>query len=136
MKVKYRLCAMIGITALLMMLCACGGDVSNVEQKFAGSEIYSQKDIDSAAVVVKKYFKSNFKGCTLTDIVYPGDDEEQFNALADEYDADQGVILVSSFDTGESGGDGSLNKNSTYDGWQWMLVRSDGGKWRHVDHGY
>ena len=79
---------MIGITALLMMLCACGGDVSNVEQKFAGSEIYSQEDIDSAAVVVKKYFKSNFKGCTLTDIVYPGDDEEQFNALADEYDAD------------------------------------------------
>ena len=63
-------------------------------------------------------------------------DEEQFNALADEYDADQGVILVSSFDTGESGVDASLNKNSTYDGWQWMLVRSDGGKWRHVDHGY
>ena len=136
MKVKYRLCAMIGITALLMMLCTCGGDVSNVEQKFAGSEIYSQEDIDSAAVVVKKYFKSNFKGCTLTDIVYLGDDEEQFNALADEYDADQGIILVSSFDTGESGVDGSLNKNSTYDGWQWMLVRSDGGKWRHVDHGY
>ena len=127
---------MIGITALLMILCACGGDVSNVEQKFIGSEIYSQEDIDSAAVVVKKYFKSNFKGCTLADIVYPGDDEEQFNTLADEYDADQGVILVSSFDTGESGGDGSLNKNSTYDGWQWMLVRSDGGKWRHVDHGY
>ena len=136
MKLKYKLCIMICITVSLMLLCACGGDVSNVEQKSVGSEIYSQEDIDNAAVVVKKYFKDNFKGCTLIDIVYPGDDEEKFKALADEYDADEGIILVSRFETGESGGDGSLNKNSTYDGWQWMLVRSDGGKWRHVDHGY
>ena len=43
---------------------------------------------------------------------------------------------VSSFDVDETGGDGSLNPNSTYDGWCWILVRNTGGRWKHVDHGY
>lgn len=43
---------------------------------------------------------------------------------------------VSSFDVDSSGGDGSLNPNSTYNDWKWILVRTNGGKWQHVDHGY
>lgn len=35
-----------------------------------------------------------------------------------------------------AGGDVSLNPNSTYTRWEWILVRSNGGSWRHVDHGY
>ena len=27
-------------------------------------------------------------------------------------------------------------KRQTYEGWQWILVRSGGGSWRHADHGY
>ena len=34
------------------------------------------------------------------------------------------------------GGDGSLNPNDTYTGWQWILARNKGGKWKHKDHGY
>lgn len=46
------------------------------------------------------------------------------------------IVLLSSFDVDSSGGDGSLNPNSTYSDWKWILVRTDGGKWQHVDHGY
>ena len=35
-----------------------------------------------------------------------------------------------------SGGDGSLNPNSTYKDWIWLLVRNKQGEWKHVDHGY
>ncbi|MGN0339060.1 MAG: hypothetical protein ACI4D0_01045 [Lachnospira sp.] len=34
------------------------------------------------------------------------------------------------------GGDGSSNPNSTYSDWKWILVRTNGGHWQHVDHGY
>ncbi len=37
MKEKRKLCVMICITVVLVVLCACGGDVSNVEQKSADS---------------------------------------------------------------------------------------------------
>jgi len=34
------------------------------------------------------------------------------------------------------GGDGSLNPNSTYDNWDWIMGEKHGGKWEHIDHGY
>ena len=46
------------------------------------------------------------------------------------------MVLLSSFDVDSSGGDGSLNPNSTYDNWMWILVRSKNEEWKHVDHGY
>ncbi len=46
------------------------------------------------------------------------------------------AIDTISFDVDSSGGNGSLNPNSTYSDWKWILVRTDGGKWQHVDHGY
>ena len=50
--------------------------------------------------------------------------------------ADEVIVLISSFDVDSSGGDGSLNPNSTYTRWSWILVRNKNGKWKHVDHGY
>ena len=41
-----------------------------------------------------------------------------------------------SFDVDSSGGDGSLNPDSTYDNWMWILVRNKDGEWKHVDHGF
>ena len=119
-------------------LCSCsGGDVSNVSVKEYESDLYTSKEIASAINVAIKYFKYNFSGCTLTEITYAGDeiteDEKEF---ADIHNADEVIVLVSSFDVDSSGGDGSFNPNSTYTGWEWILVRNNGGKWRHVDHGY
>jgi hypothetical protein len=46
-------------------------------------------------------------------------------------------VLLSDFNVDSSGGDGSLNPNSTYGGWNWILIRdSKTGNWRVDDWGY
>ena len=118
-------------------LCACGGDVSKAKTESVDSEMYSEEDIFSAIETIKKEFKSSWKGCTLTEIHYAGDDtSKDHQDWADRNNADEVIVLLSSFDVDSSGGDGSLNPDSTYDDWMWILVRTNGGKWKYVDHGY
>ena len=122
---------------LVFSLSACGGDVSEVNTHNVNSEIYSQEDINAAIDTIKKEFMMNWGGCTLTEIYYAGDDSSKDHQdWADRNNADEVIVLVSSFDVDSSGGDGSLNPNSTYSDWSWILVRTNGGKWQHVDHGY
>ena len=83
------------------------------------------------------YFRTHFDDCTLLTIAYAGDDSAQeAQEWAAQYEADEAIVLVSSFAVGPTGGDGSLNPNFVYENWQWILVRSNGGAWRHADHGY
>lgn len=103
---------------------------------FNDSNMYSQNEIDDAIKVIVDEFQG-WKGCTLTSIYYGGDElSKAHQEWADRNDADEVIVLLSSFDVDESGGDGSLNPNSTYDDWMWILVRKNGGQWMHVDHGY
>ena len=130
------------ISIVLALVCvlglvACGGNVKNVKITDYSSEIYTNAEIESAIAVAIDYFKKNFEGCTLTEITYLGDDKnEDWKEFAGRNNATDVIVLVSSFDVGASGGDGSLNPNSTYTNWKWVLVRTNGGKWEHVDHGY
>lgn len=111
------------------------GDLEIVE--WGSSELYTDDDIQNAVDTVIAYFKTEFKGCTLTKISYPGDDSSDlFDQWAKEYEADEAIVLKSSFDVGASGGDGSLNPNTTYDDWQWILVRNNGGMWEVATNGY
>ena len=133
--------AFLSVILLLLALYAYGrngsGNVSNVVVVPVQSDIYTDEDIDAAIKTVIKYFKREFSGCTLKEIQYIGDGaEESFNERAEHYKADEAIILVSTFDVDSSGGDGSLNPNSTYDNWEWILIRNANGKWRHIDHGY
>ena len=122
---------------LLVSLCACGGKASEAITHNVDSEMYSQQDIAAAIDVIKKEFKRGWKGCTLTEIYYAGDDKsEDYQEWAYRYNSDKVLVLLSSFNVDSSGGDGSLNPNSTYDNWAWILVRTSGGQWQHVDHGY
>ena len=135
---KKYLCTLL-LCVVLIGLCACGGNISNANTHKVDSEIYSQEDISSAIEVIKKEFSLGWNGCTLTEIYYAGDNttsSEYIRDFADRYDADEVIVLLSSFDVDSSGGDGSLNPNSTYDNWNWILVRNSGGQWKHVDHGY
>ena len=103
---------------------------------FNDSNMYSQNEIDDAIKVIVDEFQG-WKGCTLTSIYYGGDElSKAHQEWADRNDADEVIVLLSSFDVDESGGDGSLNPNSTYDDWMWILVRKNGGQWMHIDHGY
>ena len=133
---KKIVCIMLCIL-LVFSLSACGGDVSEVNTHNVNSEIYSQEDINDAIDTIKKEFKRNWEGCTLTEIYYAGDDSSKDHQdWADRNNADEVIVLLSSFDVGAFGGDGSLNPNSTYSDWNWILVRTNGGHWQHVDHGY
>ena len=87
--------------------------------------------------MISRYFEKEFDGCTLLEIGYVGDqDGKAFIERANQYGVDEVIILVSSFAVGPEGGDGSLNPNDTYRNWKWILGRTNGGQWRHLDHGY
>ena len=125
--------ALVGMLGLV----ACGGNTKNVKITDYSSEIYSDAEIDSAIDVAIDYFEKYFDGCTLTEITYLGDDElDDFQEFAERNNADDVIVLISDFEVDASGGDGSLDPNSTYTDWNWILVRTDGGQWEHVDHGY
>ena len=128
------LCALV----CLLSLAACGGgDVSEVGIRDFESEIYTHKEIQSAIDVTLRYFKRNFDGCKLREITYAGDEKTIANEeWAERHNADDVIVLISTFDVDSSGGDGSLNPDSTYTGWMWILVRDGLGGWKHVDHGY
>lgn len=122
---------------IVFSLSACGENVSEIKTQNIDSEMYSQEDINSAIDIIKKEFESNWKGCTLTEIYYAGDDiSKDYQDVADRNNADEVIVLLSSFDVDSSGGDGSLDADSTYNNWNWILVRTNGGQWQHVDHGY
>ena len=121
----------------VMSLVGCGGNAKNVKITEYTSKKYSNDEIKDAIDVAIDYFTKEFEGCTLTEITYLGDDEnDDWQEFADRNNATDVIVLVSSFDVDASGGDGSLNPNSTYTNWKWILVRTDGGKWKHVDNGY
>lgn len=133
---KKGLLAAAAAVSLLLTGCGLGGDVSRVEvKKWEPSEIYSDEDINDAIDTVKDYFKDNFDGCTLLTLSYT-DDKEEFAEWAEQKEADEAIVLYSSFYVSRNGGDGSLNQDYTYEGWNWILTRDKGDAWRHADHGY
>ena len=124
------------VVAFLLSLCSCGGNIKNVQIVDVDSEIFTSRDIALAIKTAMKYFESEFDGCTLKEIKYIGDEEKKsFYEWAKQYGADEAIVIVSTFDV-ISCDDGSLEAGKTYDNWQWVLVRDNGGKWRHVTHGY
>jgi ABC-type glycerol-3-phosphate transport system substrate-binding protein len=132
-----KLIALVLALVCVIGLVACGGNVKNVKITDYSSEIYSDAEIENAINVAINYFEKNFEGCTLTEITYLGDDElDNWQEFAERNNADDVMVLVSSFNVGASGGDGSLKPNDTYTNWKWVLVRTNDGKWEHVDHGY
>ncbi len=129
------------ILMLSLGLCAClndtGGNVSDVQIINVPSEIYSQAEIDSAIQLVKNDFATDdWHGCTLKELYYAGDSiTKDAQKRASLYKGDEVMVLMSSFYVDSSGGD-TFNPNSTYDRWNWILVRTSKGSWRLVDTGY
>ncbi len=80
-------------------------------------------------------FKMNFTGCELVKLEYSDDFLGQAKGWSEHYEFDKAIVLLSEFKTGDSL-DGSLEPNSIYSNYQWILVRNDGEKWRIKDWGY
>lgn len=120
------------------MLAGCGGgDVRGAKKIVGKSQIFDEGEILRAMDVAIDLFDEGFNGCTLLEIEY---DEEVSNrsakAWAAQYEADEAIVLLSKFTVDETGGDGSLNPNSTYERYQWILTRSGLGGWKLQTWGY
>lgn len=135
MKKLISLIACLLLVIALFTGCSKGGNVEDVQIEHFESEIYTQQDIDTAAQAVLDYFEQNFDGCTMKTLQYAGDDVVEAEEAVRDSDVEV-IVFTSSFDVDASGGDGSLNPNSTYTGWNWIFSRTQGGQWNHVDHGY
>ena len=132
-----KLLAVLSAILLLLTVCSCGGNTTNAAIISVDSDIYTDEDIDAAIETAMNYFKREFSGCTLKEIRYIGDGAKgSYDGWAKQYHADSAIILLSTFEVGPSGGNGSLNPNSTYENWQWILVREANGGWKHATHGY
>lgn len=127
------------VAFLVFLLTGCGenNNIDNINRIASSSEKYTQDQINSAYDIVISYFNREFLDCTLTDIWY---NEAEFSAAENEWkeqdEADRCIVLLSNFDTGSNGGDGSLNPNDTYRNWQWILVSNDDEPWIIKTYGY
>lgn len=110
------------------------GSTWKSEKTIVSNELYSEYEIDQAMNRVKTHFRLHFKGCTLLELVY--DDAKQIPEWADVYGDDDAILLISRFKVGDSGGDGSLNPDTIYGGFQWILTRKKDGKWVLRTWGY
>lgn len=115
-----------------------GARVATAAVTLEPSAVYSERDLRSAVSVVKRKFEWGWPG-TLRSITY---DEEKSSAAAAvwamRYGADEAVILYSDFvaDTKGRVETSGLTPGHVYSGWQWILVRSHGGRWRIKSWGY
>lgn len=99
--------------------------------------VYSEEEVNEAIAIVRKYFRKNFRGCELIELNYNEEDsKEAFDEWAKQYNAEEAIILTSVFITNSKGGDGSLEPNSTYDNWQWILTKSGEENWTLQTWGY
>lgn len=126
------------IMVISMLLSGCGGGNASQVQVITGkSEIFTQREIEDAMETAMDHFRKEFDGCTMTKIEYiESKSEAAAVEWAQQYGADEAIVLYSSFDVDSSGGDGSLNPNSTYNNWQWILTRDEGGEWVLRTWGY
>lgn len=124
--------------SLCLLLTGCGGGNASQVQLITGeSALFTEGEIEAAMEVAMNYFRKEFDGCTMTKIEYI-ESKSQPAALewAQQYGAEEAIVLYSSFDVDASGGDGSLNPNSTYTNWQWILTRDEGENWVLRTWGY
>lgn len=129
------------LIVLSLLLCACGGDVSDVTVNYGESELYSQKDMEMAVEVIKQEF-SSWDGCKLYTIEFTNDEicisegnYYKVNPLKYAEPYDECIVFVSSFRSAKNGGDG-FEADCEYADWNWILVREYGGKWSMLTWGY
>ena len=136
------ICAVLVILVLAAVLVLTGnrGNISNVNRVVGYSALYDENSIKEAFDVIEKKFAKDFKGCTLTELRYDEDVENRFAEEIEKYHKENNqelIVVLSTFDTDEKGGDGEFNPNDTYTNWQWHLVKTaDKKSWDIINWGY
>lgn len=142
---KYK--SIILIIIIIFTLSGCQNSTSQGDIKITldKSAKFSAKEMNDAISAVRSKFSKDFHGCNLTAIWY---DESMSNKEIERY-GDNGsgdvnkaketnvIVLLSDFTVNPSGADVSLNPNSKYSSWKWILTRDNkNDKWSVFDMGY
>ncbi len=120
-----------------LVLASCNGNSSEADMELGNSQLFTQEELKAAAACVKKEFKS-FGNCTMLTLRYDEEETKKAgNGWKKDFDQEGKVaIFVSDFETGSAGGDGSLEPNSTYPNWQWILIQDKTSKtWKLLTSG-
>lgn len=132
------------LMAFSLAACKQAGKTNNAQIIIEASNKFSDEEINNAIDTVKHKFK-DFKGCNLTKLYF---NEESSNRIIEGYltngrgsvngvKAENVIVLLSDFDVDSSGADEGFNPNSTYSGWNWILIRnSNSDNWKVDDWGY
>ena len=146
MKQKFRRNVILLVGISLLLLC-CGifylenevyGNVRDAQRITDASSVYTEAEIAAAMDVATAYFRAEFGGCRLMEMVY---DEEksclQSAGWAKQYAADEAIVLHSTFEVcSPDAWKRGLAAGEIYRNWAWILVRNDGGTWRLKTWGY
>ena len=128
------------VVATIFVLTGNKGNVSNVNRVVGYSALYDDNLINEACRVVEQKFAKDFEGCTLTELRYDAEVENKFADEISRYATEENqelIVLLSTFNTDEKGGDGGFIPNDTYTNWQWHLVRTaDKKSWEIISWGY
>ena len=103
------------------------GYVSSTSRRAIETTLFEVQEIESAMEVVENTFKKDYSGCQLIDLWY----DETFSSTyapewAKQYEADEAIILLSTFHTADTWVSEGLEPDTTYPQWQWILVRNKG----------
>jgi len=131
---KYWLIGLVFIA--ILTACIWVSNIKIVRNIEFDSKIYTDEEITAAIDATMEYFREEFTGCVMKDIGYAGDETlDEYQEYVERNNAKEVIVLVSNFEVKESA-DGSLNSNSIYKNWNWILVREKNGEWEVVDYGY
>lgn len=104
---------------------------------------FDKEEIENAIKIVKENF--SFLTSTLTKIRYDEELSDKFTKLYLEdgrgsvngAKVENVIVLLSNFDVDDSGDNPVLNADSTYEDYQWVLIRDDKtSEWKIDDSGY
>ena len=124
---------------IIFPICSCNNNNSGDSSQVTKIIPNSKQDIENAMNVVTDYFKNaeGFQYCTLTELCYDEKiSSEESAAWAEQYEAEQAIVLLSKFDVSSSYKSGGLEANKTYQNFKWVLVRSGQEIWILETWGY
>ena len=123
------------IFALILSLTSCG-TLNFVDIEEFTSDVYTEDDITSAMEVVLESFRGR-TDTVLLRLSYIGDEKlADYQDWADRNNADDVIVFLTDYYISFFSDNPIMNTGFKYEDYNYILVRSDGGEWEIVDHGY
>ena len=120
-----RLCDFLTVLLVILLLTGCGGgDVSEVGRRIGKCEYFTESQVNAAMDEVEAFFRREYDGCKLLRLEY--DEEKNLKeafAWSESY-GEEAIVLISDFTVDDSGRTVTLEPDSTYRNYKWILTKT------------